>query len=71
MKKAGIAADNYKIEKFKEELNKAGFTDYEVKPLTKAVQVIYVNTSEDKLKKLKKLCEDVEAHFNKVKAKFN
>lgn len=71
MKKIGIHVDNYKVEKFKEELNKQGFTDFECKPYTKSTTVIFVQTTLDKVKDVQKLCEDLQNQFNKVKSKFN
>ena len=34
MKTIGIVADNYKIDKFKQELTKLGFTDFKTFPYT-------------------------------------
>lgn len=65
MKKAGIVADNYKLEKFKKELTKKGFTDFEVFPFTKDTSTIQVNIPEDKIMEIKKICQFVELYFKR------
>jgi|AntRauTorckE6833_2_1112554.scaffolds.fasta_scaffold01397_7 hypothetical protein len=63
--KAGIAVDNYKINKFKKELNKNGFTDYEVFPFTKDTSTIKVEVEKENLAEIKKLCIEIELHFKR------
>lgn len=64
IKKVGIAADKYKLDKFKEELDANGFTDYEiVKGITKDTSTIMVKTPEDTVVELKELCERVQFYF--------
>jgi len=65
MKIAGIIADNYKIEKFKKELTSHGFTDFEVLPFTPETSTIRVNTTEDRLPELEKICQQVELYFKR------
>lgn len=63
MKKAGIVADNYKLEKFKKELTAKGFTDFKVFPFTKDTSSIQVNVEDDKLMEVKTICQNVELYF--------
>lgn len=63
MKTAGIVADNYKVEKFKKELIKNGFTDFEVVPFTTDTSNIKVKCEESQYKDIKKICQQVEFHF--------
>lgn len=61
--KAGIVADNYKLDKFKKELTAKGFTDFKIFPFTKYTSTIKVNVKEEDLLELKKVCEFVEMYF--------
>lgn len=65
MKKIGIVCDNYKIEKFKEELNKGGFTELEITPFRDTTSTIVVMVGEIKVKEIKRICERVELHFKR------
>ncbi len=60
----GIVADNYKINKFKKELSKKGFTDYTVHEGA-TITTIKVNCPDEKVYSLKTLCEFVENHFKR------
>ena len=63
MKKAGITADDYKLDKFKEKLDAKGLT-YEVFPFTEGTSVIKVdlqNMSDAKV--IHGICIEVELHF--------
>lgn len=60
---AGIVCDNYKLEKFKEELNNEGFTDFEVKSLKGDASVIKVKTTPKRYHEIYKLCKQVELWF--------
>ena len=64
-KKIGIIADNYKLEKFKKELTKKGFTDYSIEPFTKDTSTICVVADENRLGQIKALCQVVEMHFHR------
>lgn len=64
MKKIGIVADNYKLERFKKDLTKGGFT-YEISPFKETTSTIIVNTDENKISDVKKICELVELHFKR------
>lgn len=61
--KIGIMCDNYKVKKFQNELNKAGFT-YEVIP-SGPITLIKVDGTPDKQQKINAICVKVEAHFNR------
>lgn len=61
--KGGIVTDNYKVEKFKKELTKAGFTNFEVNPFKPGYSVIYVWMLTEEKKELAKVCKTVELHF--------
>jgi len=65
MKKIGIVADNYKVERFKKELTKAGF-EYQITPFKGETSTILVNTDDDKVGDVKKICEAVEFHFKRA-----
>lgn len=65
LKKAGIVADNYKLDKFKKELTAHGFTDYEIHPFTPDTSSIVVNIPEDKLPEVEKICKNVELFFKR------
>lgn len=59
--KAGIVADNYKVERFKKELSDEGFT-FGVHP-GKSVTTITVECQHTDLSKINKICKKVELHF--------
>jgi hypothetical protein len=65
MKKIGIVADNYKLARFKKELGKAGFTDFDVVPFTEGTSTIKVNTPENRIADVKRICQSVELHFKR------
>ena len=62
---AGIVADNYKIEKFKKELNEQGFTNYTVSDFALNTSTIKVEVTEKQLPEIKKLCAKVELYFKR------
>jgi hypothetical protein len=65
MKKVGIVADNYKLEQFKNELTKAGFTDFDIKPCAPNMSAIYVNVEDNQVKDITNICTKVELHFKR------
>jgi nitrogen regulatory protein PII len=65
MKKVGIVADNYKVDRFKKELTKGGFTDFDTSPFTADSTTIQVRVSEEKIKEVYKICQKVEMHFKR------
>jgi ABC-type transport system substrate-binding protein len=69
MKNIGIGADNYKLEKFKKELEAAGYTDYDITPFSPGVSFIQIHIPDEKYNKetinsVKVLCQQVELHFH-------
>lgn len=60
--KVGIVCDNYKLTKYKNELTKKGF-EFITAPFTHNTTTIQVNTTEDKVGEIKKLCEKLEFEF--------
>lgn len=63
--KSGIVVDNYKLEKFKERLERDGFDDFEVVPFTNESSTIQVNHEFNRILDLKKLCTELELHFKR------
>ena len=64
-KTVGIVADNYKLNKFKKELIKKGFTDFEIAPFINATSNIKVKCEPNQLKEIRKICEYVELYFKR------
>lgn len=62
-KTAGVVVDNYKINKYKEELTKYDFTITSVTPFMVNTSTIRVELTEDRLPDLTKLCEMLEFTF--------
>lgn len=60
----GIICNNYKLGKFKEALNEAGFTNYETSPQGKDLTVIKVHITEDKLSEVQAICNRMEVSFS-------
>ncbi|MEO9475853.1 MAG: hypothetical protein ABJG41_09970 [Cyclobacteriaceae bacterium] len=58
-KKIGIVADNYKVKAFKKALNKAGF-EYRKLYFTEKASLFTIETTEDKVKELERICKKVE-----------
>lgn len=61
--KVGIVVDNYKLEKFKQELIKLGLTDFKTFPFKESTTVIQVMTPPNKVNDVKKMCQQLELHF--------
>lgn len=62
--KIGLVFDNYKLEKFKAELKKRGFTDFKVVPsVTPCTKAITVITTEDRQNDIKVMCHEIELWF--------
>lgn len=65
----GILADNYKVERFKKELIKDGFTDFEVailNPQKNGCTAIKVTTDITNQPRIAKICQRVEFHFKRA-----
>jgi nitrogen regulatory protein PII len=52
MKKVGIALDSFKLKKFKQELNKAGFTDLKTSPMAPGITFISLEVEDEKVKQI-------------------
>lgn len=63
MKKVGIAADNYKLNKFKKELKDAGFTQIKITPFTEGTSFISIKVHDHQVSKVHAICQKVEIHF--------
>lgn len=66
-KTVGITCNDYKLEKFKQELLAAGFVYFTVEPLKKDVSVIKVTCFASDFFALGKICKEVEDHFAAMK----
>jgi hypothetical protein len=62
---AGILADDYKVERFKKELIKRGFTEFKVLPCKNDCTMIQVDTPANRMHDLGRLCKEVELHFKR------
>lgn len=65
IKTAGIVCDNYKVTRFKKELEANGFTNYEVHPFLMNTSTIKVKLDVDKMKELAKLIKKTELSFHR------
>jgi hypothetical protein len=65
VKKIAIGVDNYKIERFKTELAKLGYSDIEVVPFVNNTSLIKVDVPADaeKLHEVHKLCIRLQTDF--------
>lgn len=63
IKKAGIVTDNYKVDKFIEELAKKGYTDLEIASFKGKTSTIRVEIPEEKTEEIKKMCQSIELFF--------
>ena len=61
---AGIACDNYKLNKYKRKLKRSGF-DFEVKPLTENTSLIQVKCEQSEYSKIGKICKELELSFKR------
>ena len=62
-KTVGILCDNYKVEKFKQELIDNGFMNYFIMPSTKTLSHIQVKCLVEDYHKIAKICQSVESYF--------
>jgi len=67
MKKVGIVADNYKLEKFKKELTAKGFTDFTIMDYQKVneLSLIQVHCKDERVMEVKTICQNVELYFKR------
>lgn len=69
MKKIGIACDDYKLEKFKRELDSNGYK-FDVIPFGKCLSVIQIHIEDcdfnkETLDEIKTICHNIEFHFHR------
>lgn len=62
-KVVGIAADNYKVNKFKKTLSKKGFEIMDVVKFNEDVQIIQVSCPTKEFQRLSKLIKSIEVLF--------
>lgn len=64
-KKAGIVANNYKLDMFKKELSDAGFTNYEITDFDKAktMSLIKVEIVVSDMYKVQRIVQKIDFHF--------
>jgi len=68
IKKVGITADNYKLEKFEKVLKANGFNSYTIKPFTDDTSIINITVMEEEVNIVHAVCIGVEAYFrNRVR----
>jgi len=67
VKLAGILANNYKLKRFKKQLKKNGFYNFEIVYSEKGISTIRVATHSNKLAELQKVCSNIEAYFSNKK----
>lgn len=69
IKLVGIVVDNYKVEKFKKELNDGGFTDLEILPFDKkhTLTLIRIKCDHTEFFKAAKILDDCEKYFTALK----
>jgi hypothetical protein len=63
--KVGIVADDYKMPKFREALNRKGFVFTE-QPFTKGVTAIFLYIEQAQLHEVKKICVELQINFNQA-----
>ena len=61
--KIGICSDNYKLEKFKEELIKNSYTEFDITSFTEDTSIIKVEIQDSDIVKFKNICTLVELYF--------
>lgn len=60
----GIVCDNYKLDRFKKKLTKAGY-EYTCTPFTAETTTIKIQAPPEKVQSVKTLCQEVEYHFKR------
>lgn len=63
IKIAGIAADNFKLDKFEEVLKKNGFSSYTIEPFTEKVSILNIHIQEHETVTIHNICMGVEIYF--------
>lgn len=60
--KVGIVADNYKVDKFTEELTRAGYA-FETFPFAGGTTLLKVRVAPQQVDNVRRLCQTIEIHF--------
>lgn len=63
MSKIGIVLDNYKLEKYEQELQANDFKTYTITPFIKNCTTIQIETEMHRAHELQKLCQRLEFEF--------
>lgn len=66
-KRIGIAVDNYKLPRYREEIAKEGFEIKSENYYTKDITIIHIITDVEKVEKLGNMCTRLEIHFKTMK----
>lgn len=64
-KTAGIVCDNYKLDRFKDQLTKADFREFTIHPFVGETSTIKVVVNEHRIKELEKLVKRIELSFHR------
>jgi hypothetical protein len=65
MKKVGIVVDDYKLDKYKKDLIKKGYTDINVKPFVNNTSVIQVRVLDNQVPDVHKICQLADLYFKR------
>jgi hypothetical protein len=66
MKNIGVVVDNYKLDKFKDEFIKHGFTDMAVFKFTRDTSTIKLfNVPDSRVNDIAQICKRMELHFKR------
>lgn len=63
-KKIGIAVDDYKLNRFKQELNKIGINELAIVPIKECTSAITFTIELSEVKKVQKVCVDLQKEFD-------
>jgi len=61
----GIVADNYKLDRFKQELSAKGFTEIQIYPFTEGVSQMHVIADKKDFDQINKICQEVELFYKR------
>lgn len=62
-KRVGIVCDNYKVERYRQELTKNEFTDFEVIAGQSGITIFKVDVEAHNVVRVRQICEKLEAYF--------
>lgn len=64
-KKVGIVCDDYKLDKYKEELLHEGFDNFSISPFTHSTSSIQIITTENRIEDIYRICVKLELQFKR------